>query len=64
MIFGIEISRTVDTTGRKFYRVAPVIIGSDSEKKRKITTYLTAAGFIFAFVYYMHNIANSMTMQP
>lgn len=64
MIFGIEVSRTADTTGRKFYRVAPVIVGSDTEKKRKVTAYLTAVGFIFAFVYFIHNIATNAVVNP
>lgn len=64
MIFGIEVSRTEDKTGKKFYRIAPIIVGSDSEKKRTITAYLTATGFIFAFVYFINNVVSNTITRP
>lgn len=61
MIIGIEMSRTQDENGKKFYRIAPVVIHPTKDGERKIKAYLVASFFIFAFMYYTTQVAVSFT---
>jgi len=53
MIIGIEFDRTVTESGKKFYRVAPVIVSSSKYNKDQVSKYIASATVISAFVYFV-----------
>lgn len=53
MIIGIEFDRTVTESGKKFYRVAPVIVSNSKYNKDQVSKIIASVTVIFAFVYFV-----------
>jgi hypothetical protein len=59
MIIGIEFDRTVTESGKKFYRIAPVVISAKKRNAEQASLYIASATVIFAFVYFVAVIMKS-----
>jgi hypothetical protein len=59
MIIGIEFDRTVTESGKKFYRIAPIVISTNKRNQENASLYLASATVIFAFVYFVTIIMKS-----